>query len=174
MATVRVQTILRNKPFGTYIQTDTNGKLSLGSSDASIGSVIVSSIVQNTGFIGSTDTYINTNSLGRDNGNKSDGKFSSISASSSGSNIILVSTIGNKKRVIFACISTSGSVNIKFQDGIGGNDITGFIYMGNKSSLVLPFNPLGHFESQSGSPLVLYLSDATNVGGYITYINYLV
>jgi hypothetical protein len=61
-------------------------------------------------------------------------------------------------------------VNAKFQSGAGGTDLTGLYYTAANTGFVLPFNPVGHFETASNTLLNLNLSGAVAVGGQITYV----
>lgn len=97
-------------------------------------------------------------------------KFGAIAASSSGNNTLLAAVTSKKIRVLSAHISANGAVNAKFQSGASGTDLTGLTYMTQYSGLVLPYNPLGHFETGSNTLLNLNLSGAVAVGGSLTYV----
>jgi hypothetical protein len=64
----------------------------------------------------------------------------------------------------------NGSVNAKWQSGAGGTDLTGLAYLVVNSGYVLPFNPVGWFETAADTLLNLNLSAAIAVGGSLVYI----
>lgn len=97
-------------------------------------------------------------------------KFVAISAASSGNNT-LISAVGSKKiRVLAASFIANAAVNVKFQSGAGGTDLTGLFYLAANGGAVLPYNPVGWFETAVTTLLNMNLSGAVAVGGCITYI----
>lgn len=97
-------------------------------------------------------------------------KFAAIAASSSGNNTLISANATKKLRVLAASFVANGTVNVKFQDGAGGTDKTGLFYLVANSGAVLPFNPVGWFETTANTLLNLNLSAAVAVGGCLTYI----
>jgi hypothetical protein len=97
-------------------------------------------------------------------------KFATIAASSSGNNTLIAAVTSKKIRVLSLSLMSNGTVNAKFQSGAGGTDLTGLYYTAANTGFVLPFNPVGHFETASNTLLNLNLSGATAVGGQITYV----
>jgi len=98
-------------------------------------------------------------------------KFAAIAASSSGNNTILAAVTSKKIRVLSLELMAAGAVNAKFQSGAGGTDLTGLKYLDAAGAgIVLPFNPIGWFETASGALLNLNLSGAVAVGGSFTYL----
>ncbi len=97
-------------------------------------------------------------------------KFAAIGASSSGNNTIVAAVTSKKIRVLAAQLVANGSVNVKWQSGASGTDLTGLAYLVVNTGYVLPFNPAGWFETGSATLLNLNLSAAVAVGGSITYI----
>lgn len=97
-------------------------------------------------------------------------KFATIAASSSGNNTLIAAVTSKKIRVLAAAFMANGSVNAKFQSGAGGTDLTGLFYMVANTGGVLPYNPVGWFETGSNTLLNLNLSGAVAVGGCITYV----
>lgn len=96
--------------------------------------------------------------------------FSTISASSSGNNTIVSAVTEKKIRVLQMDLVSNGTVNVKFQSGAGGTDITGLSYLIANTGIVRPFSPYGWFETASSSLLNLNLSGAVAVGGSLLYI----
>lgn len=97
-------------------------------------------------------------------------KFAAISASSSGNNTLVAAVTSKKVRVVALALVGAGAVNAKFQSGAGGTDLTGLFYLTYGGGIVLPFNPVGYFETASNTLLNLNLSAATAVGGCLTYV----
>jgi len=96
--------------------------------------------------------------------------FTPVAAASNGDNTIISATGGKRIRVLSGAIVASGSVNVKFTDGAGGSGITGTMNFVSNSGVQIPFAPVGNFQTSSGNALVLNLSGATNVGGWLTYL----
>lgn len=97
-------------------------------------------------------------------------KFAPIAASSSGDNTIVALVSSKKIRVLSLVIMANGTVNGKFKSGTAGADLTGLFYLLANVGFVLPYNPLGWFESASGVLLNLNLSAAIAVGGCLVYV----
>jgi hypothetical protein len=97
-------------------------------------------------------------------------KFATIAASSSGNNTLIAAVTSKKIRVLSLSLMSNGTVNAKFQSGAGGTDLTGLYYTAANTGFVLPFNPVGHFETASNTLLNLNLSAGIAVGGQITYV----
>jgi len=97
-------------------------------------------------------------------------KFVAIAASASGNNTILSAVTSKKIRVLAVQLTAAGSVNVKWQSGAGGTDLTGLAYLVVNTGYVLPFNPAGWFETATTTLLNLSLSAAIAVGGSLTYI----
>lgn len=97
-------------------------------------------------------------------------KFAAISASTSGNNTLVAAVTSKKIRVLAVYLTANGTVNAKFQSGASGTDLTGLAYEVANSGLVLPFNPVGWFETASNTLLNLNLSAAIAVGGSIVYV----
>jgi len=96
-------------------------------------------------------------------------KFAQIAVSSSGDNSIVASVTSKKIRVLALKIVGNGAVNVKWRSAT--TDITGLSYFAAAGDgEVLPFNPLGWFETAVTSALQVNLSAAVAVGGHLTYI----
>ncbi len=97
-------------------------------------------------------------------------KFAAISASTSGDNTLVTAVASKKVRVVALTLVANAAVNAKFQSGAGGTDLTGLFYLASTTGIVLPFNPVGWFETASNTLLNLNLSGAVAVGGCLTYV----
>lgn len=97
-------------------------------------------------------------------------KFAVIAASSSGNNTLVAAVTSKKIRVLAALLISNGSVNVKFQSGASGTDLTGLAYLVANTGFTLPFNPVGWFETGSNTLLNLNLSGAVAIGGMLVYV----
>jgi hypothetical protein len=95
-------------------------------------------------------------------------KFAAIVASASGNTSIVALVSAKKIRVLGLCFTVNGAVNVKWQSNT--TDKTGLFY-GDAAGKgkVLPFNPLGWFETAAGEALNINLSGAVAVGGELVY-----
>lgn len=97
-------------------------------------------------------------------------KFANIGAAVSGDNTIVAAVAGKKIRVVSLFVVAAGAVNVRFESGAGGTALTGQMNLTTNSGFALPFNPVGWFETASGSLLNMELSGAVSVDGALTYI----
>lgn len=97
-------------------------------------------------------------------------KFAAIAASSSGNNTLVAAVTSKKIRVLALYLVSNGTVNVKFQSGAGGTDLTGLAYLVANTGFVLPYNPVGWFETAVTTLLNANLSAAIAVGGSLVYV----
>lgn len=97
-------------------------------------------------------------------------KFAVIDAATSGDNTLLAAVTSKKIRVVSLFIVAAGAVNVRFESGTGGAALTGQMNLAANGGFVLPFNPVGWFESASGVLLNLELSAAVSVDGSLGYV----
>lgn len=97
-------------------------------------------------------------------------KFAAIDAASSGDNTIVAAVAGKQIRVVSAFLMSAGELTVRFEDGAGGTALTGQMNVTSYSGFVLPFNPVGWFETSATTLLNLELSDAISVDGCLTYV----
>lgn len=98
-------------------------------------------------------------------------KRATVAASTSGNNTLVAAVATRRFRVLAVFLSGAGAVNAKFQAGAGGTDLTGLLYVAAAGGqLVLPYNPVGWFETPAVNTLLnLNLSGAVAVGGVVLY-----
>lgn len=96
--------------------------------------------------------------------------FAVIDAASSGDNTIVSADATKKIRVVSLFLVSAGTVNVRFEGGAGGTALTGQMNLVANSGFVLPFNPVGWFETAANTLLNLELSGAISVDGSLTYI----
>jgi hypothetical protein len=97
-------------------------------------------------------------------------KFVIVDAATSGDNTILAAVTSKKIRVLAAFLVSAGTVNVRFESGAGGTALTGQMNLIANTGFVLPFNPVGWFETASNTLLNLELSAAISVDGSLVYV----
>lgn len=84
--------------------------------------------------------------------------------------LVAAQAAGIKIRVVGGFLINTTAQSITFKSGAAGTAITGPLPLGALGQLVLPFNPLGYFETAAATLLELSLSGATQVGGTIQWV----
>lgn len=97
-------------------------------------------------------------------------KFAVIDAATSGDNTLVAAVTDKKIRVLAAFMVAAGGVNARFESGAGGTALSGQMNLTTNSGFVLPFNPVGWFETAASTLLNLELSGATSVDGSLVYV----
>lgn len=93
-----------------------------------------------------------------------------ISAASSGNNTLVAAVTSKKIRVLQVVIVAAAAVDIKFQSGAGGTDLTGLMSLDEKAGFSASFTPIGWFETASNTLLNLNLSSAVQCSGFMSYV----
>lgn len=106
----------------------------------------------------------------RDAGTARTPKFAVISGSTSGNNTLVAAVASRKIRVISFFLVADGTVNVKFQSGAGGTDLTGAMALIANTGMAVNLNQFGHFETAVNTLLNMNLSAAVGVRGALTYI----
>jgi hypothetical protein len=98
--------------------------------------------------------------------------FVAINAASSGDNTLLATAgASNKIRVLALNIVVGDAVNVRLESGAGGTAMTGiYEFNGKGDGIVLPFSPVGWFETAADTLLNLELSGAVSVDGSFVYV----
>ena len=97
-------------------------------------------------------------------------KFAIIDAATSGDNTLVAAVVGKKIRVLACFLVAAGAVTARFESGAGGTAKTGQMNLAANGGFVLPYNPVGWFETASNTLLNLELSGAVSVDGSLVYI----
>ena len=97
-------------------------------------------------------------------------KYVIIDAATSGDNTILAAVTSKKIRVLALFLVSAGTVNVRFESGAGGTALSGQMNLVANTGFVLPYNPVGWFETASNTLLNLELSAAISCDGSLTYI----
>lgn len=95
--------------------------------------------------------------------------FAVIDAASSGDNTLIAAAASKVTRVHAVFLVAAAAVTVRFESGASGTALTGQMNVAANSGFVLPFNPLGWFQTGTNTLLNLELSGATSVDGCIVY-----
>lgn len=96
--------------------------------------------------------------------------FAVIDAATSGDNTIVAAQgASNKIRVHQLVLVASGTVTVRFESGASGTALTGQMTLTTNTGFVLPFSPVGWFETAANTLLNLELSAAQSVDGCLVY-----
>lgn len=94
-----------------------------------------------------------------------------IDGASIGDNTLVAAVTGKKIRVLaMFAIMTGTAVTIRFESAAGGTALTGQMQPSQGGGFVLPYNPVGWFETVSGELLNMELSGAQSVDGVLVYV----
>lgn len=97
-------------------------------------------------------------------------KFAAIDCATSGDNTLVAAVTDKQIRVVGAFLIAAGTVNVRFESGASGTALTGQMNLVVNTGFVLPFNPVGWFQTASNTLLNLELSAAVSVDGCLTYV----
>ncbi len=100
-------------------------------------------------------------------------KFAAISGASSGDNTLVAAVTGKKILVLSLYLIAAGAVAVRFESGAGGTALSGVMSIAANGGLVLGYNPVGYFKTESGALLNMELGGAVQVSGGLTYIEVL-
>jgi hypothetical protein len=96
--------------------------------------------------------------------------FATIVASSSGVTNIIAAVGGKRIRVLALSLVANAAVNVKFQSHVTPSDLSGLYYLAANGGFILPYNPIGWFQTVSGEALDINLSAAVACGGNLVYV----
>lgn len=102
-------------------------------------------------------------------GEASGARYAVIDAATSGDNTIVDAVANKKIRVLAVALVSAGTVTARFESGAGGTALTGQMTTAVNTGVVLPYNPVGWFETAAGALLNLELSGNVSVDGSLTY-----
>lgn len=98
-------------------------------------------------------------------------KFAAVDVAGNGNNTLVAAVTGKKIRVLaFFGVMTGTAVTIRFQSGAGGTALTGQMQPSQGGGFVLPFCPVGWFETAASALLNLELGGAQSVDGCLVYV----
>jgi len=95
-----------------------------------------------------------------------------VNAASSGDNALLPADPTLEYQVMAGMLVAAGAVSVKFTDGASGDELTGAMAMAANGIMPIAFNPEGHVRTSKNKALVLNLSGAVAVRGWLTVYVY--
>lgn len=143
--------------------------LSIAAGDNNIGNVdLASAIPAGTNLIGRISASPETSTVY--NGTTAlTPKFAVIDNATSGDNTLVAAVTGKKIRVHQLALIGSAAVTVRFESGASGTALTGQMQFAANGGFVLPFSPMGWFETASDALLNMELNGATSVDGVLGY-----
>lgn len=96
--------------------------------------------------------------------------FAVIDESSSGNNTLVAAVPTKKIRVLALFLVVTDAIVVRFEDGASGTALSGQMSLANNSGFVLPYNPLGWFETGVNTLLNMELDDSKQVSGTLQYV----
>lgn len=169
VTTVSAVTAISNAlPAGTNNIGDVD-ILSIAAGDNNIGNVdLASAIPAGTNLIGRVSSSDETSTIY--NGTTAlTPKFAVIDNATAGDNTIVAAVTSKKIRVHQLALIASAAVTMRFESGASGTALTGQMQLAANGGFVLPYSPIGWFETASNTLLNLELSGATSVDGVLGY-----
>lgn len=143
---------------------------SIAAGDNNIGNVdLASAIPAGTNLVGKVSAGLDTTNI-YDGTTALTPKYAIIDAATSGDNTIVAAVASKKIRVLQAFLIAAGTTTVRFESGAGGTALTGQMSLIANVGFVLPFSPVGWFETASNTLLNLELSAAVSVDGVIAYV----
>lgn len=96
-------------------------------------------------------------------------KFAVVNLSSTGT---VIAAVASKKIRVLAvqAVASAGVTSVTWKSGAGGTALTGPQTWGAAGGTVLPYNPVGWFETASNTLLELSFTGTATLGGSITYV----
>lgn len=98
-------------------------------------------------------------------------QFTSVSLAAATGTLVAAQATGVKIRVVAMFLVNTTAQTATFKSGAGGTALTGAMALGANSTLVLPFNNAGWFETAAATLLELALSVGTQVSGAIQWVS---
>jgi hypothetical protein len=95
-----------------------------------------------------------------------------ISVAGAGATTIVAAVPGKIIRIISAYLVVGGAVNINWQSHNTTSDADGVQDFAQNGGIVLPFNPIGWFDTVAGEALDIVTSTGAQVGGNLTYATF--
>lgn len=163
--------------YGAVVTTDGNGQAVATKTAAPSGTenaFVVRNIPSGTQSVSGTVNNIHSTHAISDSGTALTPKFGAFGVASSGNNTIVPLVSSKKIRVLAFMGIISAATSIYFTSNSGGTVIfggsTNTINLVANGGFVLPFNPVGWFETAAGHDLVCNLSAANMFSGGVVYI----
>jgi len=165
-ATVQRVTLASDDPAVTALQLIDNA---ISGNEMQVDIVTLPALAAGTNLIGSINVQLDASTMRDGAGTALTPKFAVIDAASSGDNTLVAAVTSKKIRVHALYLVSAGTVNVRFESGASGTALSGQMNLVANTGFVLPFNPVGWFETASNTLLNLELSGAVSVDGGLQY-----
>ncbi len=97
-------------------------------------------------------------------------KFAIISTAVSQTNTLVAAVAGKKIRVLaYAITAETAAGTFRFEDGAAGSALTGVMTIADNAAVVVPFNPVGWFETSAATLLNLETVGVAAMG-HLVYV----
>lgn len=96
--------------------------------------------------------------------------FAPINIANAGSNVIVAPVPGKTIRIVSCYFVVGGAINVNWTSSSTGSDADGVQDFAANGGIVLPFNPIGWFDTVQGEGLNLVTSNGSQVGGGLKYV----
>lgn len=94
-----------------------------------------------------------------------------VDTATNGDTEVIAGVSSRRIRVLALFLTMTGTaVTIRFEDTRAGTALTGQMTPSQGQTIVLPFNPVGWFQTTAGNSLNLELGGGQSVDGAITYV----
>ena len=144
--------------------------LSIAAGDNNIGNVdIASALPAGTNLVGKASVGNDTSAV-YSGATALTPKFAVISGATSGNNTVVAAVADKKIRVLALFAVAITAVTVRFESAADGTALTGVMSIGATGGMVLPYNPVGWFETGSNALLNMELGGAVQVSGCLTYV----
>lgn len=91
-----------------------------------------------------------------------------LQTAASGDTTLVAANATKKIRVTAITLISNGAVNVKFKSA--ATSITGLLYLVANTGFSPAYNPKGQFQTAANEALIINLSAATDVGGWLKYV----
>jgi len=168
-------TVTSNLPAGSVIGVYGVGGtlISVNATITNTPNVAVTSMPAVTNVTGSVNAYQQTDAI-YNGATILTPLFTAIAFSGNGNNTVLSAVGGKRLRVLSMALVASTATGLHITDGPSGPGIYASSAFTSQfaanGGIVLPFNPLGWFQTTSGSAVVFNISATSSIGGSLTYV----
>lgn len=97
-------------------------------------------------------------------------QFAVINAAAATATLVAAQAAGVKIRVVGLFLVNTTAQSLTFKSGAAGTALTGAMALPANGQLVLPFNPMGYFETAAATLLELAASGGTQVSGTLQWV----
>ncbi len=97
-------------------------------------------------------------------------QYAAFDFENAGDNTLVAAVSGKKIRVLSLLLIPASAMDVRLEDGAGGDPLTGVMNIGAKAFACMPYNAGGWFETSAGNLLNLELGGAQQTSGCLSYV----